>query len=61
MATSEYGNPAKVRDLLFDMFLNFVRQDDFGNLTDDGRREIVDQVVEIKNTMIDGNESNKTI
>jgi hypothetical protein len=58
MATPFYSNPAKAHDVLFEMFIAYVRSDDFGNLSHEERIMVADQVIEIKNTMLPQNENN---
>jgi hypothetical protein len=51
MAASEYTNPNKAKDLLFDMFLAYVKSPDFGNLSEAQRIEAANCVDEMKNSM----------
>ena len=53
MADSSYRDPAKAKDILFDMFIAYVCSPDFGNLTDSERQEIANTVDEIKSSMIE--------
>jgi hypothetical protein len=55
MAASPYSNPVKAQDVLFEMFLSYVKDQDFGNLSQSERKAVADQVLEIKNTMIPNN------
>jgi hypothetical protein len=53
MAVIQYSDPAKARDILFDMFLAYVRDPAFGNLSDEQRRDAADLIEEMKNSMLD--------
>jgi hypothetical protein len=53
MAFIQYSDPAKAKDVLFDMFLAYVRDPAFGNLSDEERVKTVDMIEEMKNTLLD--------
>ena len=52
MAASEYTHPSEAKDLLFDMFIVYVRSDDFGNLSQEQRIAAATYVEEMKNSTI---------
>lgn len=57
MAVNEYHDPGKAKDLLFDMFLTYVKDVDFGSLSGEQRIEAVNIVDEFKNSI----DNDKTI
>ena len=52
MASQDFHDPVRARELLTDMFLSYVQTEDFGNLTTEERKEAVECVTEMRNCLI---------
>ena len=50
-AQAFFHNPVKAKELLLDMFLSYVRSNEFGNLSDKEREETVDCISEFSSVI----------
>lgn len=57
MKDLHFIDSAKAKDILFDMFLAYVRSAHFGNLTDKARKEVVDTVDELKSNLFENDDA----
>jgi hypothetical protein len=52
MAASDYTNPDKAKEILFDMTIAYMKNSHFGTLQEAERKEVADIIDQIKTSMI---------